>query len=88
MTGQTHKSYTFEVVLEEDSYPDGTLGYSARVPALEHLGAATHGRTAEDTLKSMQEILTMILENLAEEGKQIPTDAAMVSEQPVVTVTL
>jgi hypothetical protein len=30
----------------------------------------------------------MILEELAEEGRSIPADAAAVSEEPVVTVTV
>ena len=82
------KSYTFKVLLEEDAFPDGSKGYSVSVPALEHLGAATQGRTREEALKNIQEVLELILEELAEEGKPIPSEAAMVSEEPVVTVTV
>ena len=82
------KSYSFKVVLEEDTFPDGRKGYSVSVPALEHLGAATQGRTREEALKNIQEVLEMILEELVQEGKPIPGHAALVSEEPVVTVTV
>lgn len=82
------KSYSFKVLLEEDTFPDGSRGYSVSVPALEHLGAATQGRTREEAIKNIQEVLEMILEELVEEGKPIPVDAAIVSEEPLVTVTL
>ena len=66
------KSYSFKVLLEEDTFPDGSRGYSVSVPALEHLGAATQGRTREEAIKNIQEVLEMILEELVEEGKAIP----------------
>jgi predicted RNase H-like HicB family nuclease len=82
------KSYTFKVVIQKDSFPDGSKGYAASVPSLEHLGAATQGRTPEEALKNIQEVLEMVLEELVEEGKPIPNEAGMVSEEPLVTVTL
>ena len=56
------RSYSFKVLLEEDTFPDGSMGYAVSVPALEHLGAATQGRTREEALKNIQEVLEMILE--------------------------
>lgn len=82
------RSYTFKVEIEEDSFPDGTGGFFARVRALEHLGAATQGRSREEALSRIREVIQMILEELADEGKAIPTDAAVVSDEPLVTVTV
>lgn len=65
------KSYTFRVILEQDSFPDGTLGYFACVPALEHLGVATQGRTGEEAVANLREILEKVLEELAEEGNLV-----------------
>jgi predicted RNase H-like HicB family nuclease len=82
------KSYTFKVVIEEDTFPDGSGGYFVSVPALEHLGAATQGKTREEALQNIQEVLHLIVEELLAEGKPIPREAGMVSEEPLVTVTL
>jgi predicted RNase H-like HicB family nuclease len=82
------KSYTFKVRIEEDTFPDGSIGYFVSVPALEHLGAATQGKTPEEALRSIQEVLEMILEELRTEGTPIPRDVASESDQPLVTVTL
>lgn len=82
------KSYTFRVMVEEDTFPDGRRGYFVSVPALEHLGAATQGKTPEEALQHIQEVLHLILEELLAEGKPIPTEGVKVSEEPLVTVTL
>ena len=76
------KSYSFRVVLE----PDGE-GWHVFCPALVRLGGATWGKTREEGLKNIQEVIEMIVEELAEEGEAIPADAATVSEEPLVTVT-
>lgn len=76
------RSYTFRVVIE----PDEDV-WRAYVPALEEIGAATFGKTQEEALKNIQEVLHMVVEELLEEGKTIPTDVP-VSEGPLVTVTL
>ncbi len=76
------KSYTFRVVLE----PDEDV-WHVSCPALVRLGGATWGKTQEEALKNIQEVIEMIVEELMEEGKPIPTDAAAVSEEPLVTVT-
>jgi predicted RNase H-like HicB family nuclease len=81
------KSYTFKIRLEEDGWPDGTDGYFVCVPELEHLGAATHGKTKEEALKNIQEVLQMIIDEFVEEGKPLPIEGVMVSEEPLVTVT-
>ena len=41
-----------------------------------------------NSIKNIQGVLEMILEELVEEGKPIPDDAGTVSEEPLVTITL
>ena len=82
------KSYTFRAVVEEDTFPDGSVGYFAYVPELEHLGAATQGKTPSESLKNLQEVLEMIIEELIEEKQSIPAEAVKVSDEPLVTVML
>ena len=77
------KSYTFSVVLEPDEE-----GWRAFYPAWEEIGAATWGNTKEEALRNLQEVLGLILEEFAEEGKAIPkTQEVTVSEGAAVTVT-
>ena len=76
------KSYVFKVVVEPD---EGA--WSAHCPALAKLGAATWGRTREEALKHIDEVVQMIVEELIEEGEPIAEDV-QVSEQPLVAVTV
>ena len=76
------KSYVFKVVVEPDE-----RAWSAHCPALAKLGAATWGRTREEALKHIDEVVQMIVEELIEEGEPIPEDV-QVSEQPLVAVTV
>ncbi len=76
------KSYVFKVVVEPD---EGA--WSAHCPALAKLGAATWGRTREEALKHIDEVVRMIVEELIEDGEPIPEDV-QVSEQPLVAVTV
>lgn len=72
------KTYIFRVVLEEDRWPDeppSAAVWRAYVPSLESLGAATWGKTQQEALKNIQDVLEMIIEELEEEGKPIPTES-------------
>lgn len=82
------KSYTFKAVIEEDTFPDGTIGYFASVPELEHLGAATQGMAPEEALRNLQEVVQMIIKELTEERKSIPDGALLTSDEPLVTVSV
>lgn len=82
------KSYTFKIRLEEDTFPNGEPGYFVCVPELEHLGAATQGRTKEEAIKNIQEVLRMIIEEFIEEGKPVPLEEITVPEEPLVTITV
>jgi predicted RNase H-like HicB family nuclease len=84
--GTKVKSYTFKIKLEEDTFPDGSPGYFVSVPALEHLGAATQGKTKEEALRNIQDVLSIILEELRTEGTALPREAATESDDPLVTI--
>jgi predicted RNase H-like HicB family nuclease len=61
------KAYTFKVVVEPDEDR-----WHAYCPALEQYGAATWGNTREEALKHIQEVVQMVIEELAEDGIPIP----------------
>ena len=74
-------NYIFKIVVEEDGHEDGRPAFRAYCPALESIGAATWGNTREEAVKHIGEVLHMIVEELAEEGKEIPPDALIASTQ-------
>lgn len=79
------KTYVFKVVLEPDAE-----GWHVHCPALDKFGAATWGETKEKALRNIQEVIEMVVEELAEEGTAIPEEPhseVTVSEEPLVTVT-
>ena len=61
--------YTFNVVIEPDE--DKWFAYA---PALESNGGATWGRTQEEALVCIQEVVEMVVESLLEHGEPIPVD--------------
>jgi len=61
------KTYTFKVVVEPDEDR-----WHAHCPALEQYGAATWGNTHEEALKHIQEMVQMVIDELAEDGIPIP----------------
>jgi predicted RNase H-like HicB family nuclease len=75
------KTYIFKVVLEPD---DNT--WHVYCPALLTLGGATWGRTKEEALKHIQEVVQMIVEELKEEGEPIPEDLK-ISDELMVSAT-
>jgi predicted RNase H-like HicB family nuclease len=81
------KTYTFRVVLEEDPFPDGRQAYLAYCPALK--GATTWGYTPHEALRNLQEVITLILEDMQAHGEPLPTGRGVtVSTEPKITVTL
>ena len=81
------KCYVFKVVIEDDEFADGRPGFSAYCPSLE--GAYTWGETRKQALKRVQEVVKMILDEMLDEGKAIPPDAAILEvESPAVLVTV
>lgn len=51
------KTYTFKVVVEPDEDSQGNAAWHAYCPALENVGAAASGRTVEEALKNINEIV-------------------------------
>ena len=60
-------TYVFQVSLE----PDGE-GWRAFYAPLEHIGASTWGKTQDEAIKHIHEVLSLIVDELLEEGKDIP----------------
>jgi predicted RNase H-like HicB family nuclease len=89
------KTYSFKVVLEPDEDAQGKPAWHARCPALEGLGAATSGRSREEALHRINEVVLMIAQEFIEEGKQLPAgpqDAVEIREvspvEPRIAVTV
>jgi predicted RNase H-like HicB family nuclease len=70
--GSDVKTYIFAVSLEPDEE-----GWRAFYPPLEHVGASTWGETEDEALKHIQEVLSMIVEEFADEGKDIPSSQGL-----------
>jgi len=71
--GAAVKTYIFPVHLEE---ADGA--WHVCVPGMEHLGAATWGKSRDEALRNIQEVMQMIAEEMLEDGEELP---------PLVTVS-
>lgn len=76
------KTYLFPIQLEES---DGA--WHVCVPELEHLGAATWGQTQEEALRNIQEVMQMVLEEMLEDGEEMPA-SVQVSDRTAVAVSV
>jgi len=61
------KTYVFRVVVEPDDDR-----WRAYCPALEEKGASTWGKTQEEALKNIREIVQMVVEELLKDGEPLP----------------
>jgi predicted RNase H-like HicB family nuclease len=66
------KTYNFKIVVEPDEDADGNPAWYAYCPALESVGAATSGRTPEEALNRINEVVRMIVQEFVEYGKPLP----------------
>jgi len=89
------KTYTFKVVVEPDEDAQGNPAWHAYCPALARVGGATSGRTREEALKNMNEVVRMIVEEFIEEGTPLPEApsgdvevAELSKEEPRIAVTI
>lgn len=89
------KTYTFKVVLETDEDAQGNPAWHAYCPALVGIGGATSGRTPEEALNNINEVVRMIVQEFIEEGRPLPegpaeyVEVAEISkEQPSIAVTV
>jgi len=77
------KTYIFNVSLEPDEE-----GWRAFYAPLEHIGASTWGKTQEEARQHIHEVLSMIVEEFIEEGRELPTgDGLLITEGTAVAVT-
>lgn len=76
------KSYIFKVIVEPDED-----AFHAYCPALKHLSAITWGKTEEEALRNINEVVQMVINELIEDGQPIP-EGVQVSEEPLVSVTV
>ena len=77
-------TYTFKVVIEPDEDR-----WHASCPPLVSRGAATWGRTREEALANIEEVLKMVVASMIEHGEPIqPSDSVQISREPLVAVTL
>ena len=89
------KTYNFRVVVEPDEDAEGNPAWYAYCPALESLGAATSGRTREEALHNINEVIYMIAQEYIEDGRPLPegpegsVEVTEVSQDaPRITVTV
>lgn len=61
------KTYLFQVVVEPDG--DEWFAYS---PALRSLGGTASGRSREDALRNIREVVGMVIDSMREHGDPIP----------------
>jgi len=66
------KTYSFKVVVESDEDAQGNPAWHAYCPALESVGGSTSGRTKEEALSNINEVVRMIVQEFIEEGKPLP----------------
>jgi predicted RNase H-like HicB family nuclease len=85
------KTYSFKVVVEPDEDADGNPAWHAYCPALEKQGAATSGRTREEALKHINEVVQLVVESMIEHDEALPAESAedvQVTVEPRVTVNV
>ncbi|MBZ5591380.1 MAG: type II toxin-antitoxin system HicB family antitoxin [Acidobacteriia bacterium] len=89
------KTYTFKVIVEPDEDAQGNPAWHACCPALESIGAAASGRTRDEALKNINEVVHMIVQEFIEDGKPLPegpegsVEVEEISqEQPRIAVTV
>ena len=70
------RTYNFRVVLETDEDADGGAAWYACCPALEHSGAATSGRTKDEALRNINQIVHMIVQEFVDERRALPDGPA------------
>ncbi len=74
------KTYSFQVVLEKDKWPDEpneNAVWRTYIPALEHRGASSWGYTQKEALKNLQDAVDLLFEYLSEQGGEINLDSLL-----------
>jgi predicted RNase H-like HicB family nuclease len=74
------RKHIFQVIVEQDE-----AGYFvAECPALK--GCYTQGRTYEEVMENVKDVLAMCLEDLKAQGKKVPRQAEIIGVQRVEVV--
>lgn len=76
------KTYIFPIELEA---AEG--GWHVYVPELEHKGAATWGKTREEALQNIQEVMQMVVEEMLEDEESLPP-SVQVSDRAAVAISV
>ena len=74
------KTYTFEVIIEEDEWLDERIKdpvWRAYIPELVHKGASSWGYTQKEALKNLQDAVDLLFEYLSEQGGEINLDSLL-----------
>ena len=67
------KTYTFEVVVEEDEWLDDQIKdpvWRAYVPTLVHQGASSWGYTEKEAVQNLQDAVDLLIESLVEHSEE------------------
>ena len=86
------KSYLFQVVFEQDKWPDEPdtkAIWRAYIPVLP--AAHAWGNTQQEAYENLKNAVDLIIEDLVADGKPIPTEPApqvQVSNEPLLAVTI
>ena len=80
------RSYTFNVVIEDDAFEDGRKAYHAYCPVLK--GCHTWGYTYEEALANIQEAVELYVEDVIEAGEDIPVDPNGTDELDALSVVV
>ncbi|MCY3744337.1 MAG: type II toxin-antitoxin system HicB family antitoxin [Candidatus Poribacteria bacterium] len=84
------KTYSFQVVLEKDKWPDEpdeNAVWRAYIPALEHQGASSWGYTQKETLKNLQDAVDLLIESFLAHEKELPSGLSaqtQISDLPLI----
>ena len=74
------KTYTFEVIIEEDEWLDERIKdpvWRAYIPTLVHQGASSWGYMQKEALKNLQDAVDLLFEYLSEQGGEINLDSLL-----------
>ena len=87
------KTYTFEVIIEEDQWLDERIKdpvWRAYIPALVSQGASSWGYTQKEALKNLQIAVDLLVESLLEHGEELPlglSSQTHISDLPLIHST-
>lgn len=73
------RALNYRVIIEKEKYEDGSAVYTAHCPTL---NISDYGDTVEEVLKSIKEGISLAVETLAKEKKEIPVDH---TEEQIIT---